>query len=144
MVVVVVKDFDSGREIHTVATVRKKLRCLPHVFSRVLELLFSPMLMLPSKRPLIAFALLPRPKRKMKRLEAVEVAVTPATPRRRRVPARVACVRKWVMLCGELEVSEVTEEDHGDDGARVENEGCEYDEKGHEKEGFGWDGEGRI
>ncbi|XLS75440.1 hypothetical protein HN51_032305 [Arachis hypogaea] len=85
----------------------RKLRRLPHAFSRVLELMFGPMLMLPSRRPPIAFALSPRQKRRLKRLESAEVAATPAMPMQKRVPAREACVRGWEILYDELEVSEV-------------------------------------
>ncbi|QHO23117.1 uncharacterized protein DS421_12g360870 [Arachis hypogaea] len=84
------------------------------------------------------------PLRRMKRLEVEEVVTTLATPRQRRVATREACVRGWVMLCDELEVSEVAEEEHGDDGVGVENEGFECDGEGHKKKEFECNGEGGI
>ncbi|KAL4293137.1 uncharacterized protein DS421_18g611750 [Arachis hypogaea] len=143
MVVVVVEDLDQFLRnitiqfsVGTTAIVGKKLRRLPHVFSCVLELLFGPTLMFPSRRSPITFALSLR----LKRLEAAAAA----TPRYRRVPARETCVREWMMLYGELEVFEVAEEEYGDDEEGVKNEGCECDGKGHEKEGFECGGGGGI
>ncbi|QHO31418.1 uncharacterized protein DS421_8g241440 [Arachis hypogaea] len=90
--------------------------------------------MLPSRRSPIVFALSLKPKR----FEAAEAAaaMTPATPKCKRVPTREACVREWVMLYGELKVFEMAEEEHGDNEEGVKNEGCECDGEGHEKEEF--------